>query len=305
MKTMYARVAGMGICSALLVGASAWPAAGQVSDALLKAKALYAEASYEDALKTLDGRESPEAYQYRALCLIALGRNQDAERAIETLIQTAPMFTVSDAELPPRLVSLFTHTRQRVMPAVVRQLFAEAREDFQAKELDRAGKKFEQVLALLHDSSMAGAPDTKDLEILTTGYLDIVKNAPPPPPLATKTKAAPLAAAPSPVSPRVPAPAPPRPVVITPAVTIRQTVPPFTGAINAAQGPRTGSIRIVIGVDGKVKSAKTEEPLEPRYDARLRAEAMTWLYEPAKRGNQPIQSEKVVSVTVGQAADSN
>ena len=61
----------------------------------------------------------------------------------------------------------------------------------------------------------------------------------------------------------------------------------------------TGAIRIVIGVDGKVKDAKIEQSVEPRYDIRLMAAARSWLYKPATINGKPIESEKVVSITVG------
>ena len=44
-------------------------------DALTKAKALYHDAAYQDALIALEGQEaSLEVHQYRTLCLIALGQ---------------------------------------------------------------------------------------------------------------------------------------------------------------------------------------------------------------------------------------
>jgi hypothetical protein len=277
---------------------AALPATGraQGADPLVKAKALYADAAYEEALNVLGPGEGAEAQQYRALCFIALGRNQEAERAIETLIRTSPTFKVQDAELPPRLVNMFAQTRQRVIPDVVRRLFADARNDFQAKELQRARPKFEQVLTLLRDPSMSGAADAKDLELLTTGYLDIVKNTPPPAPVPAKTTAAPVAsatAAPAAVAPRT---APVKPVVVTPAVTIRQTVPAFTVTQPPRPHPSSGAVRVVIGVDGKVKSATMDRPIEPRYDARVLAATKTWEYEPAMRGGQPVESEKIVEI---------
>ena len=78
--------------------------------------------------------DSPETHQYRALCFLALGQLQDAERALEALISASPAYAVSDTDVPPRLVALFAQTRRRIMLAVVKRLFGEAREDFQAKE---------------------------------------------------------------------------------------------------------------------------------------------------------------------------
>jgi hypothetical protein len=170
--------------------------AGQVIDTLVKAKALYAEASYDEALVALKGNDGAEAYQYRALCFLALGKTQDAERAIESLINVAPTFAVSDADLPPRLVTLFAQTRKRVMPGVVKRLFTEARADFQARNMTTARDKFEKVLTLTKDPAMADSADAVDLQLLVASYIDIVKNSAPAPvpaanPVRTGTLTAP------------------------------------------------------------------------------------------------------------------
>jgi TonB family protein len=285
----------------ILAGSAA--ASAQTAETLAKAKALYAEAAYEEALNVLGTGGGPESHQYRALCLIALGRTQDAERAIETLVQTSPLYAVPEGDLPPRLVSLFANTRRKVMPDVVRRLFTEGRAEYQAKQLDSARVKFEQVMKLLHDPGMAAAEDAKDLELLTTGYLDIVKNAPPPPPVPVKAPASPVsAAAPAAVRPGGAAPpaSPPRSMVIRPAVTVRQDIPPFTMKLDASRGEVTGAVRVIIGADGKVKSAAIERSIEYRYDARLLTAAKNWLYKPATRGGEPIESEKTVEIRVGQ-----
>ena len=85
MKTRLPQFAGV-CCLVAIVLATTSISAGQVIDTLVKAKALYAEASYDEALAVLKGDEGAEAYQYRALCFIALGKTQDAERAIESMI---------------------------------------------------------------------------------------------------------------------------------------------------------------------------------------------------------------------------
>ena len=70
------------------------PAAAQ-SD-LTEAKTQYEEAAYEDALTTLT-KASPstpadrvQLEQYRALCLIALGRLAEAERAVAAMVEADP-----------------------------------------------------------------------------------------------------------------------------------------------------------------------------------------------------------------------
>jgi hypothetical protein len=96
-----------------------------------------------------------------------------------------------------------------------------------------------------------------------------------------------------------PASAKPRPPTVVPAATIRQTVPSYTPQPGMPAKALSGSIRIVIGADGKVKSAEIAQSVEPRYDIRLLAAAKSWFYKPATLDGNPIQSEKVVQVSVG------
>jgi hypothetical protein len=359
MKSRLPQTAGA-CCLVGIVLATTSITAGQVMDTLVKAKALYAEASYDEALTALKGNEAAEAYQYRALCFIALGKTQDAERAIESLINVAPSFSVSDADLSPRLVNLFTQTRRRVMPGVVKRLFTEARADFQAHNLASARDKFEKVLTLTHDPAMADAPDAVDLQLLVGSYIDIVKSstpapapvlasntirtgafsapavapmpvvAPPSPapavmpaatpavstaaaaPLATPNTASSAAAATLPraeasTRPELPAradsavtPLTPAPVArpLVPAITVRQNIPSYEPLPGRPFQPMSGAVRVTIGVDGKVKAAVMEVPIDPRYDARLINAAKSWIFKPASLGGQPIQSEKIVQINI-------
>ena len=67
-------------------------------DSLATARDLYAAAAYEDALAVLNRLgtpagapgDGPAIGQYRAFCLLALGRVSEAEQAIETLIAAEP-----------------------------------------------------------------------------------------------------------------------------------------------------------------------------------------------------------------------
>src|SRR5688572_17718235 len=324
-------------CLVAIVLASTSITSGQVADSLVKAKALYAEASYDEALAILKGNDGAEAFQYRALCLLALGRTPEAERALESLITVAPTFAIAEADLPPRLVTLYSQTRRRLIPAIVKRLFAEARSDFQAKNLTVARDTFERVLTLTKDPAMAGSPEAVDLQLLVSSYLDIVKNTGLPPVPAkegirlgtfTEAPTAPVAARPMPVSdgrgvdgagptsrpalltpaPSAASPAgltpaaitrPPQARVLVPATTIRHVFPAFTPTPGRPSRPSNGAVRITIGADGKVKAAEMEVSVDPRYDAKLLSAARSWLYKPATLGGEPIQSQKLVQINIG------
>src|SRR5262249_53481264 len=91
--------------------AAALPAADQ--DALIRAKALYTSAAYDEALALLDGPDAIagpdaiEAKQYRAFCLLALGRADDARKVIQEIVEADPSFQPSDAQMSPRLQGAF------------------------------------------------------------------------------------------------------------------------------------------------------------------------------------------------------
>ena len=149
----------------------------------------------------------------------------------------------------------------------------------------------------MNDPMMTASADTSDLQLLTASYLDIVKNAPAP--LSAPSKPAARVPSPAPVLTSPPPSA--GPIVgstsVVPAATIRQDVPSFVGSTTR---PLSGAVKVVIGADGKVKSAAMEIPIEPRYDARLLSAARSWQYRPALRAGQPVESEKIVAINVGQ-----
>src|SRR4051812_17453813 len=77
---------------------------------LSAARELYASAAYEDALVALNRLRSSEhppsqapiIEQYRAFCLLALGRATDAEQAIEAGVTADPAFHPADDQIWPR-----------------------------------------------------------------------------------------------------------------------------------------------------------------------------------------------------------
>jgi len=75
-------------------------------DTLAAARQLYASAAYDEALSMLDRLKTGGAgdrtaasliEQYRAFCLLAVGRQPDAERAMESRVGGEPTLTPHDA----------------------------------------------------------------------------------------------------------------------------------------------------------------------------------------------------------------
>lgn len=273
---------------ALLLGAATVVQADP-AESLARARALYSEASYDEALTALSGAEGPEAQQYRALCLLAVGRPVEAERALESLVSGAPTFTPSDGEMPPRMMILFTQTRQRVLPGVVRHLFAEAREHFQSKTYDKAEAQFAKVLALTLDPAVKDKEGIADLRLLASGFADLVKAAGPtasaPAPRAGNAASAPASAA-------------PRQTLRSGPIVVRQVLPPWPGSAGIPPVGAKAEVTVRIGSDGKVKTATLSAKLHPLYDMQLLGAAQGWLYKPAMADGQPVESERVVVVNI-------
>jgi TonB family protein len=247
--TRFARHAGA-CCLVGFVLAGTSITSGQAPDTLARARALYADASYDEALAVLKGSDAAEAHQYRALCLIALGRTQEAERALEALINAAPTYAVNDADLPPRIVAMYTQTRRRIIPAVVKRMFTEARADFQAKNMAAARDKFEKVLVLTRDPAMAGSAEAVDLELLVASYIDIVKNSAPSLVQASGPVVVGTFAAPAPIAPpSVPsvtsagnqAPAGPRTTALPASATASMATTPATVVTSSTAGATTAA----------------------------------------------------------------
>ena len=82
---------------ALAAGATARAAAQTADNPLSDAKRAYEAAAYEDALRLLEPLDSPDARQYVALCLMALGRTDEAARAVEAMVTAEPLFALLSA----------------------------------------------------------------------------------------------------------------------------------------------------------------------------------------------------------------
>lgn len=160
------------------------PARSSASDSLAAAKTLYIAADYEGALEvlsTIDARGSvDEADQYRALCLLALGRRNEVEGLLQSLIVRNPSFRMSEEDVSPRLVSLFQETRRRLLPGILKDLYSAARDSFEHERYADAASRFKSLSKLLADEPAAadnGATVAADLQVLTEGFLKLAERA--------------------------------------------------------------------------------------------------------------------------------
>jgi protein TonB len=288
--------------AALASAFAAIPAARVVAaaDDLTSARDLYAAAAYEDALQVLNrlrgAQNRPEDAraidQYRAFCLLALGRAADAEQAIEAVIVAEPNFKPS-TDLSPRVRSAFIDVRRRMLPSIIEAKYRAAKMAFDQKNYMAAATGFKQVIETLDDPDVGAAanqPPLADMRTLATGFRDLATAAaaPPPPPKAPARE--------------LPPEAPPPPHYyspddgnVLPPVPIQQSLPPFPSNVTVAA---PGIIEVLIDETGAVVSVSMRVSVSPRYDRLAVEAARDWKYRPATLNGQPVKYRKMVQVSV-------
>ncbi len=252
---------------------------------------LYAAASYEEALSRLSTVRGPEELdqieEYRALCLLALGRATDAEHALERLVSRKPLY-MSSEDVSPRLLGMLHGVRKRLLPAAARGVYAKAKVDFEEKNYAAAVDGFTELLAIVSDPDAADArPSLSDLKQLGEGFLKLATAE-----AAAETKAAspPAAATTTPASPREPAIYSADDLEVTPPVEIQRAMPAWTPSLpTQARLEFRGTLEVVVDEKGSVTSAAIRKPTTPGYDAVLLEAVKTWRYRPATRNGAPVR----------------
>jgi TonB family protein len=255
-----------------------------VEGSLDEAKKLYAAASFESALaliEELDGKDrtSQDVLEYKALCLIALGRSGEAQVVIDALVSEAPAFLPTGEDISPRFVALLNDARRRLLPEITKRLFNAGREQFRAKNNTAAREQFDEVMRLADDKVWSDSGEATDLRTLASGFLELVDASPP----APVTIAAPVASA-------------RQRVELQPPVPIEQVLPQWRPADALTALRRfTGAVRVRIGKDGHVVNAAIEVATDPDYDKQLLEAARSWRYTPGRRNGEAIEMEKLVT----------
>lgn len=287
------------------------PLAGaQAGDLLASARSLYGSAAYEEALALLDRvkAQDPDAdgrqlEQVRALCLLALGRQDEAERAIEAVISANASFEPDPVTTSPRVQAAFRDVRRKVLPGIIQQRYAAAKAAFDAKEYWSAVEQFDAVLTLIETPDASAGPQEaamRDLRMLVLGFRDLARSAMPAAPAAPAVAQRALAEAPPPPAPRQ------RPFYgaddkdVVPPVVIDQRLPRWNGPPPSMlpAGQRRGAIEVVINENGAVESAVVRARTVPSYDQALEDQAMRWKYQPATLNGKPVKYRKMIQFTV-------
>jgi TonB family protein len=293
------------------------------SPELTNARSLYASGDYEEALTRLsavhDDGSAAEAAEYRALCLLALGRTTEAQRSLEDLFTRMPLLKMSDAEVAPRLVTMFQDVRKRRLPALARDMYAKGKAAFERKQYAVASTQFNTMLTLLADEDESeDASGLTDLKLLAEGFqrlaeTELAAASKPDVKSAAASDEKPVAVAETPAPPPVAAPAPEtRPVQTVYSIADRDVVAPVEVVRNlpawhppnnvAAKQEYRGVLRIIVDERGGVESAKLLTSVSGSYDDLLVAAARLWQFKPARKNGLPVKYEKMITISLSPGA---
>lgn len=271
----------------LIVVIALWTSLAFAQESLQTAKDLYASAAYDDALGVLSRlrvvQPKPEVEQYRVLCLVALGRQAEAEEVVQAVVKTSPIFVPDPSEMSPRIQELFARTRKRLLPEIARRMYVDAKAALDRKDREGALSGFDGLVRLIDsDPNPEGA--LPELRLLAAGFLDLSRALPDP---ARELPQAPSA------QPTTPA----RPPEIVPPVAIRQVMPQWVPSdALSRQASFTGAVRVSISAAGRVEAAVIDRSVHPAYDRLLLQAARSWEYQPARSDGVPVPSEQIVQV---------
>lgn len=268
------------------------PRLAGAQDLLASARTQYQAAAYDEALTTLQqlaankaalsATDAREVEEYRFLCLLALGRKDEARVAMGVVVKSDPLYTLEAGATPPRVLNTFTEVRRELLPQIATQLYAESKASYDKKETADARAGFETLMTMLADPDMQGK--LADLGTLAKGFLDL-----------SATAAAPAAVV-------APAAAPVETVakaaVIVPPIAIIQKVPPIPSNLLRMTQLKAGILELQIDETGKVTEAKFLSPIHPVYDGMVTSSAKGWKYQPATADGKPIKYRKTIRIAV-------
>src|SRR6185436_8926850 len=113
---------------------------------------LYGTAAYEEALAAMahvdDLAVIDQVDEYRALCLLALHRDVEAEGAIERLVARHPLDLEGLNDHSPKFTSVYRAARTRLVPGLANGVYRSALASFDAKDYSTAARQFGEALEL-------------------------------------------------------------------------------------------------------------------------------------------------------------
>jgi tetratricopeptide (TPR) repeat protein len=287
-------------------------------DQLERVKRLYYDAAYEDALAELDRPQelapeaSAERAEYRILCLLALGREESAQRELEKLVRADPLYRPNVARVSPRLKVQFQAVSKRVLPDVITATYADAKAALARKDYKEALAKFDFVLELLLEIDES---ELRDVRRLASQFRDLAKLAGEADPpgvgaVGTTGRAAqepvPTGASSSAdIQPRGSGEAPVSMVYdassadVVPPTALTPIVPPLSPDANVAH--KTGLFELLIDEHGIVVSSSVRRSIGAQHDGAVLNESRNWRFKPATLNGHPVRYKKLVEIYVSRA----
>ena len=290
---------------------------GAGQDTLARAKDLYALAAYEDALAMLDRLHetappdvSSEIAGYQMLCLLALGRNDDAQKAIEALVKADLLYRPSESVMSPRIRARFDAIRRELLPGIAQETYDKGKKAFDRKDLAVALAEFDRVVAMLEEPGLADAPNVADLRRLATGFRDLSKAAAADMPVSTagtrSNAPASGAAAPTAAIDRTPEPVriyTGEDAGIIPPMIVSRRMPAWTPRNDFEKHKEfRGLLELVIDETGTVTSAALTKSVHPTYDPQLVDAARMWKFRSAMKDGAPVKYRLSIEIRLGPPA---
>jgi TonB family protein len=275
-------------------------------DSLEAARQLYAAAEYTSALSMLNALSSANAPReerraialYRTLCLLAIGRSAEAERAIESMVSADPLYRPDADEIPPRMRTAIAETRKKMLPSILQEKYKLSKAAFDRQDFIYAASGFREMLDGLGDPDITAAASQSplaDLKTLAIGFYELSSKALVPQPMPAAPPVAEAVAPPPPAAIKVPKVYTADDRNVIPPQAIRQEIPAFPGRVTVA---KTGVLELIIDNNGNVESATMRVPVNAQYDRMATTAAKTWQYQPATVDGSPVKFVKRIQVSL-------
>ena len=216
---------------------------------------------------------------------MAVGRRDEADKAIEGIIAEDPLFRPGD-DVSPRMRTVFSDARRRLFPALIQQNYQQAKAAFDRQDYAAAVSGFKRVVDTVSHSDMtqaAAQSPLSDLRTLATGFHDLSLKAMPPP-------APPASVAEEPAVPETARIYSSEDGQVVAPIAIQQELPKYPGRIRP--GGMTGVVEVVINEKGLIEAASTVVSLGAAYDQLVTAAANRWQYYPARANGKPVKFRK-------------
>ena len=92
-----------------------------------------------------------------------------ATKFVPLIVRANPLYKLAPDDVSPRLVELFNEVRKRTLPDVARQLYADGKSSFEAKNVGEANARFKKLLAVLGETDVRATPGVHHVSIRVNG----------------------------------------------------------------------------------------------------------------------------------------